>query len=91
MLNVIHISPMKWIDTQKIFRSSTGVYESTVTLKNVLKEHGAKMLKSYQEKEGISQSELSRVLGVNRGYVSKILNNETRLTLAMAAKIGAKI
>lgn len=50
-----------------------------------------KNLKRIRTEKGISQGEIGRILGVDKGFVSNIENGKTNPTLATIAKIAKAI
>jgi transcriptional regulator with XRE-family HTH domain len=50
-----------------------------------------KNLKRIRTDKGISQGEIGRILGVDKGFVSNIENGKTNPTLATIAKIAKAI
>lgn len=48
-------------------------------------------LKAYLEKEGISQSDFAKKLGVSKGYVSQVLNGNFNFTLAKLIELSLAI
>ena len=50
-----------------------------------------KNLKRIRTAKGISQGEIGRILGVDKGFVSNIENGKTNPTLATIAKIAKAI
>lgn len=50
-----------------------------------------KNLKRIRTAKGISQGEISRILGVDKGFVSNIENGKTNPTLATIAKLAKAI
>ena len=50
-----------------------------------------KNLKRIRTAKGISQGEIGRILGVDKGFVSNIENGKTNPTLATIAKLAKSI
>ncbi len=50
-----------------------------------------KKLKRIRTAKGISQGEIGRILGVDKGFVSNIENGKTNTTLATIAKLAKAI
>jgi transcriptional regulator with XRE-family HTH domain len=50
-----------------------------------------KNLKRIRTAKGISQGEIGRILGVDKGFVSNIENGKTNPTLATIAKIARAV